>query len=547
MKSLLLFLLFPVLAVAYPAPEGAVTDLVHVLGHDDVAAIRQEVLDLENRTSIELAVVTVPSLEGKSVEDYTLGLGNAWGVGKAGKNNGVVFLIAPTERKTRILVGAGSRSRLSDAEAGRIIQDLVLPEFRAGRLPTGIRRGTSSIVLQLLREPVQQVAPSSAQPSPSVDTPPGATSTGQPVLSTPENPSGGFWPTLASVIIGLGGIYCAVVLLRRRSLLKQLSSAQAEEEAQNGLTRQAAELLDRVAVSSPEISTSSLRTLRDQRVRQQASNLQLLREMAAVATGSWSLLGLETLSGKLKDIRSEVVRSGGALQAALVAVQAEARAKVDFLESLGPDGTMARRLAEAHAFARAHPTLGAALTGKLPALSAEADKIETSSGSEAGGSWIPCAKQSDRVLTSLRKWMDRAADEIRMQREAQERLPGLLLTLPASLRQVSSEVSGSAKARALVATATSQLQQARQNYSAVNTGGMDLNDMVMVYLLMQSSQQNMTAAQETWKRERESDSSPGWFSSASTGDSGSSSGFGGGSFDSGSSSGGDSGGASGSW
>jgi uncharacterized protein len=86
----------------YPKPSGYVNDFAGLLSHDQGAALNSELAAFEKRTTVEIAVVTVPSLKGHNVEDYTRGLAKEWGVGKAGRNNGVVFLIAPNERKMRI-------------------------------------------------------------------------------------------------------------------------------------------------------------------------------------------------------------------------------------------------------------------------------------------------------------------------------------------------------------------------------------------------------------------------------------------------------------
>jgi uncharacterized protein len=96
--------------------------------------------------------VTLPSLQGYDIADYGYQLGRAWGIGQKGLNNGVVFIIAPNERKTRIEVGYGLEGILTDALSSVILQERVLPRFRAGDFEGGIIAGTDVLIEQLSRE-----------------------------------------------------------------------------------------------------------------------------------------------------------------------------------------------------------------------------------------------------------------------------------------------------------------------------------------------------------------------------------------------------------
>jgi uncharacterized membrane protein YgcG len=110
---------------------------------------------LEKKTSVEIAVVTVSSLNGQDVETYTRGLATAWRVGKSGENNGVVFLVAPKERKMRIQTASGSRSVLTDSMADGIRDRFILPQFRRGDMAAGIVDGTSEIIRVFDEEPTE--------------------------------------------------------------------------------------------------------------------------------------------------------------------------------------------------------------------------------------------------------------------------------------------------------------------------------------------------------------------------------------------------------
>ncbi len=89
--------------------------------------------------------MTVESLGGMDVSDYAVRLFKEWGIGEKDKNNGVLFLIAPNDRRTRIEVGYGLEPVLSDARTGRLLDDHVIPYFRTGDFPNGIMRGSFAI------------------------------------------------------------------------------------------------------------------------------------------------------------------------------------------------------------------------------------------------------------------------------------------------------------------------------------------------------------------------------------------------------------------
>src|ERR1700736_3703416 len=106
LASLALFAAFAS-AANYPRATGYVNDFAERLSPADRDALERKLRDYGRTTSIEVVVAIVPSLEGESVERYANGLFHAWGIGKRGKDNGVLFLWAPSERKLRIEVGSG--------------------------------------------------------------------------------------------------------------------------------------------------------------------------------------------------------------------------------------------------------------------------------------------------------------------------------------------------------------------------------------------------------------------------------------------------------
>ena len=131
---------------AFPTPRGPINDFAGVLDDAAKADLTTLVRSAREQTTAEIAVVTVTSLDGMSVEEYANKLFAAWGIGKKGTNNGVLLLVAPTERKMRIEVGYGLEPVLPDGLAGEIIRTDCLPQFRAGHYSKGILDGTRHVV-----------------------------------------------------------------------------------------------------------------------------------------------------------------------------------------------------------------------------------------------------------------------------------------------------------------------------------------------------------------------------------------------------------------
>jgi uncharacterized protein len=135
----------PVAAQTLPQPVGRINDFASVLDETTEQELASLVETVERETTAQIAVATVTSLEGQSVEEYALKLFNAWGVGQKGKDNGVLVLVAPTEREMRIEVGYGLEGVLPDGLAGRVIREDFTPPFRDGDYRSGILAGTRRI------------------------------------------------------------------------------------------------------------------------------------------------------------------------------------------------------------------------------------------------------------------------------------------------------------------------------------------------------------------------------------------------------------------
>lgn len=137
----------PAYARQYPEPTGRLSDFAYVLTQSQGAALNDELAAYEKRTGIEIAVVTVTSLDGQEIEAYAKNLAAEWGVGKRGRNDGILFLIAPTERKMQIQLASGSA--LSSDAADQIRDSIILPRFRSNDLAQGVIDGTHAIMRSL--------------------------------------------------------------------------------------------------------------------------------------------------------------------------------------------------------------------------------------------------------------------------------------------------------------------------------------------------------------------------------------------------------------
>jgi uncharacterized protein len=135
-------------AADYPASAGYVNDFTGMIPDAVQQALEMRLRAYERATSNEVLVAVVSSLQGQTVEEFAQGLFRSWSIGKAGKNNGVLFLWAPTERKVRIQVGYGLESILTDRVCAAIL-DRVTALFREGSYSEGVRVAVDSIVQRL--------------------------------------------------------------------------------------------------------------------------------------------------------------------------------------------------------------------------------------------------------------------------------------------------------------------------------------------------------------------------------------------------------------
>ena len=133
----------------FPKLTGRVVDAADLLSPEQEAQLTQLSTDIEKASSRQFVVATVPDLQGYPIEDYGYKLGRAWNIGQKGANNGIMLIVAPKERKVRIEVGYGLEPIMTDALSSQIINDTILPHFKAKDMAGGIIAGANAIGEQM--------------------------------------------------------------------------------------------------------------------------------------------------------------------------------------------------------------------------------------------------------------------------------------------------------------------------------------------------------------------------------------------------------------
>ncbi len=136
-------------APSFPELTGRVVDGANMLSPQTEAQLTEQLAALEAASGRQLVVVTLADLQGYEIEDFGYQLGRHWGIGEAETDSGVLFIVAPNQRKVRIEVGYGLEPILTDALSSTILQAVVLPQFREGQMEAGVIAGTQAIIDQL--------------------------------------------------------------------------------------------------------------------------------------------------------------------------------------------------------------------------------------------------------------------------------------------------------------------------------------------------------------------------------------------------------------
>lgn len=157
-KNILLLVLFAVAFLAPPNfafgkqpppppnPPRLVNDYTGTLNQNEIAALERKLVAYDDSTSTQIAIVMESTLEGDDIFDYSYRLASEWGIGREGKSNGILIYVALSDRRLYIQTGYGAEGFLPDALARRIIDNVIAPNFKAGRYYAGFDQATDVII-----------------------------------------------------------------------------------------------------------------------------------------------------------------------------------------------------------------------------------------------------------------------------------------------------------------------------------------------------------------------------------------------------------------
>ena len=149
-RILLLTILFllplPLLALDVPQLSGRVNDYAGMLSPEAASRLEQKLATFERDQTTQIVVLTIPSLQGDDIDQFTIRVADRWKIGQKGSDNGVLLVLAQAERKVRIEVGMGLQGVLPDITAGRIIRDVMRPHLKSGNFEQGIDAGVDGII-----------------------------------------------------------------------------------------------------------------------------------------------------------------------------------------------------------------------------------------------------------------------------------------------------------------------------------------------------------------------------------------------------------------
>ncbi|MDP3283829.1 MAG: TPM domain-containing protein [Desulfobacterales bacterium] len=143
-----LFIIIPFSAGALDVPQlkGRVNDYASILSPETAQRLDAALSEIEKSDSTQITVLTIPSLEGEVLEEFSIKVAEAWKIGQNNLDNGAILLVSKNDRKLRIEVGRGLEGKLTDLISGRIINSEIIPKFKAGDFNGGIEAGISAIV-----------------------------------------------------------------------------------------------------------------------------------------------------------------------------------------------------------------------------------------------------------------------------------------------------------------------------------------------------------------------------------------------------------------
>lgn len=146
-------ILLPLLAQEkFPEPVGFINDFAELISREDKNKLETLFSELQNKTTAEIAVVTIETTQPLDIETYAVKLFEKWGIGKKGKDNGLLLLVALKDRKVRIEVGYGLEGAVPDVLAKQIISNTIIPYFKKGNYSAGIVQGSQALVSLVAKE-----------------------------------------------------------------------------------------------------------------------------------------------------------------------------------------------------------------------------------------------------------------------------------------------------------------------------------------------------------------------------------------------------------
>jgi uncharacterized protein len=145
MLFLFLFVPFSLMALNIPPLEGRVNDRAGIFSSTQTRELEQYLTALESESSVQMAILTIPSLKGEDLEGFSIRVADEWKLGQEGKDNGVLLLLAVEDRKVRLDVGYGLEGSLTDAKSGYIVREIMIPYFSKGDFAGGIMAASSAV------------------------------------------------------------------------------------------------------------------------------------------------------------------------------------------------------------------------------------------------------------------------------------------------------------------------------------------------------------------------------------------------------------------
>ena len=159
MMALIALPMHPVRAIEYPTPSGFINDYAELLTSEEQQTLEATLNQFKQESGTEIAVMTIPSLEGDPIEDYAVRLFEEWGIGDKEKDNGLLLLIAKDDRAVRIEVGYGLEGTINDAKAGRIIREIIAPRFQQEQYADGITAAVTTLMGEIKQDPAHSLPP----------------------------------------------------------------------------------------------------------------------------------------------------------------------------------------------------------------------------------------------------------------------------------------------------------------------------------------------------------------------------------------------------